>query len=165
MPKIIGIGGCSRSGKSSLAHHIKEKLADKRVLLLDMDAFVHPASEIPKIRDRTDWERPESVDFERLIQAIKDSKDYDTIVVEGILIFANETLRKLFDTTIHVEISKDTFLARRRLETRWGDEPEWFLEHVWKSYLRHGQFPEADFVLSGKAPTSMPVISEILERC
>ena len=71
MSRIIGIGGCSRSGKSTLARRIKERFSDLCVLILDMDDFVLPKDQIPKIKDRTDWELPASVDFKKLIQANK----------------------------------------------------------------------------------------------
>lgn len=163
MPHIIGIGGCSRSGKSSLAQSIKDQLPSRQVLLLDMDDFVLPASEIPKIKDRTDWERPESVDFIQLCQTIKEqTDDHDLIVVEGILVFAHQELRKLFDVTIWMPISKKTFMKRRAEETRWGDEPDWFVEHVWKSYIRYGQYPGADFIVSGEEEVSHEVLNKIV---
>lgn len=165
MPKIIGIGGCSRSGKSSLARQINDALDNNRVLLLDMDDFVLPASEIPKINDRTDWERPESVDFRQLVQTIKDNEDYDVIVVEGILIFANQELVELMDTKIWMQISRKAFLERRKKETRWGEEPDWFLDHVWDSYIKYGQYPEADHTISGEEKISQELTDEILAIC
>ena len=165
MPKIIGIGGCSRSGKSSLAQKIKERLQEKRVLLLDMDDFVLPESRIPRIKDRVDWERPESVNFEGLIQTIKDHQaSYDIIVVEGILIFANDELLRLFDTTVHIQISKQTFLKRRQKETRWGNEPDWFISHVWDAYLKYGQLGTADFTLSGEESIPNFMVDSIIKK-
>ncbi|MEP1035002.1 hypothetical protein [Ekhidna sp.] len=160
---MIGIGGCSRSGKSSLAYEIKEQLHDRKVVLLAMDNYVFPESQIPKIKDRIDWESPESVNFEQIMRTIEDCKYYDVIVIEGILIFADESLRKQFDTTVWMQISKETFLARRRNETRWGDEPDWFLEHVWESHLQYGQFPEADFVVSGEEEISLEVLNRLVK--
>ncbi len=165
MPKIIGIGGCSRSGKSRLARRIKEQLSSKKVLLLDMDDYVLPESQIPKIRDRTDWERPESVNYQKLIEIINEKKsNYDLIVVEGILVFNNSALNKLFDKTIWMQISKETFLERRREESRWGSEPAWFLEHVWESHLRFGRHPTADFVISGEGEAPSTVIKAIIHH-
>lgn len=164
MPIIIGIGGCSRSGKSSLARQIRDYSVDKRVLILDMDDFVFPESKIPKIKGRTDWERPESVDFKSLGRTIESEIDnHDVIIVEGILVFANLKLLELYDTKVWIQISKETFLNRRKMETRWGDEPDWFLEHVWESHQRYGQFPKADFVLSGEEEIANSVIHTILQ--
>ncbi|MEO9869553.1 nucleoside/nucleotide kinase family protein [Ekhidna sp.] len=165
MINVIGIGGCSRSGKSVLAQQIKDHLFNKRVLLLDMDDFVFPEENIPKIKDRTDWECPGSVDFNRLYSTIKNHQDsYDLIVVEGILAFANKSLMLFYDSTIWIQLSKETFLTRRKKETRWGDEPDWFITHVWDSYLHYGQWPEADFILSGEKEISKTALNEIVRR-
>ncbi len=138
--KIIGIGGVSRSGKSILARKL-EKAIHGTVLVLSQDDFTRPISEIPLIQDRTDWEQPDSIDFERLIAHIRDQKNsFEFIIVEGLLAFANEELNTLYGMTILLTISKETFLARRKKETRWGKEPDWYLEHVWESYLRSGEF-------------------------
>lgn len=163
MAHIIGIGGPSRSGKSSLALEMKNRLSNRKVLLLDMDDFVFSEDKIPRIKGRADWECPESVNFERMIRIMKESKDSDFIVVEGILIFTNKELRKLLDTTIQIEISKQTFLQRRRQETRWGNEPDWYLEHVWESYLKHGQYKNADLVISGEKPFIKEDLATVLE--
>ena len=164
MCTLIGVGGCSRSGKSSLALKIKDQLSDSRVLLLDMDDFVFSETHIPPIRDRVDWERPESVNFNQIVASIEENQDsYDVIIVEGILVFANQQLKDLFHTTIKIKISKETFIRRRKREVRWGEEPDWYLEHVWDSYLTFGQYPEADFILSGEKVISKENLDEIID--
>lgn len=161
MAKVIGIGGCSRSGKSSLAQQISNYLSDKKVLLLDMDDFVFPEVNIPRIKDRTDWERPEAVDFDRLCSTIKNQQHYDLIVVEGILVFAEEQLIGQLDTTVFMEITKELFKERRSKETRWGHEPNWFIDHVWNSHLLYGQYPNADFVIIGAEKVSQKMLFKI----
>ncbi len=164
MSRIIGIGGCSRSGKSTLARRIKERFSDLRVLILDMDDFVLPEDQIPKIKDRADWELPTSVDFKKLIQAVKTNQDHDIIIVEGILIFANTALLELFDTTISIEISKETFLVRRKRETRWGEEPDWFIEHVWESHLKYGTYKKTDIIVSGENQITSEVLNDVINN-
>ncbi|MEP0986651.1 hypothetical protein [Ekhidna sp.] len=165
MSFIIGIGGVSRSGKSSLAQKIKDRLSDRQVLLLDMDDFVFSASDIPKINGKTDWERPESVDFNQILSEVQNSRrNYDIIIVEGILAFANDALRSGYDLTIQIQLSKETFLLRRKKEQRWGDEPDWYLEHVWDSYLKWGQFQEADMQLSGEEELSESLLSSLIKE-
>ena len=165
MSLVIGIGGPSRSGKSILASKMKDQLSNKKVLLLDMDDFVFPMEAIPKIKGYTDWEHPGSMDFDLIISKIKKNKDnHDFIIVEGILAFANEALRRFYNLTISMQITKEIFLKRRVEETRWGEEPKWYLEHVWESYLRYGQYPEADFVLRGENEIPEDAINRILSR-
>ncbi|MEQ9467646.1 MAG: hypothetical protein RLN88_09550 [Ekhidna sp.] len=165
MAHIIGIGGASRSGKSTLARKLKEALAPKQVLLLDMDNYVFPENEVPHIQGHPDWEVPESIDYEWVIATIDDNEpDYDFIIVEGILAFANETLRARYDLTVFMEISKATYVKRRKLETRWGKDPEWYIEYVWEAHLKYGQYGSADFVLSGETPIQDADLKRILRK-
>lgn len=164
MASILGIGGVSQAGKSTLAKQLVKRAKRKRVLVLDMDDYVLPEHAIPSYRGLTDWDRPESVDYERIITKITENRDaYDLIILEGILIFANEDLRTLFDYTIHMSISKETFLKRRSKVVRWGLEPHWYLEHVWDSWLQYGQFPQADLQLVGEKDIKKKVQKMILK--
>lgn len=164
-PKVIGISGPSQSGKSTLARQLQDHLIPKKVSVLDMDEYVLPEASIPKIKDRTDWEVPESVDYERMLKVIGNQElASDFIIVEGILVFAHQKLSQLFDLSILVEISKETFLERRSKETRWGDEPQWYLEHVWDSWLKYGQHSNVDIKASGEDIFSDQSIKSIAER-
>jgi nicotinamide/nicotinate riboside kinase len=151
MAKIIGIGGASRSGKSSLAKKLKDHFASKRVWILDQDDFVKPDDQLPKIQDRIDWEHPESIDLPSLLSEIAiASKNNDIVIIEGLLAFYFDELNARYDYSIFVQISKETFIFRRQQETRWGTEPKWYVEHVWISHLIFGQFAEADLTISGE---------------
>lgn len=151
MARIIGIGGVSRSGKSTLARKLKEALLPKQVLSVDMDQYVFPQEEVPKINGHPDWEVPESINYRKVLDTIEENDpNHDFIIVEGILAFANPTLKELYDVTVYMEISEATYLERRRQETRWGKDPEWYIEYVWEAHLKYGQFHKADFVLSGE---------------
>jgi nicotinamide/nicotinate riboside kinase len=139
---IIGIGGVSRSGKTTLALEMKASYEAKghRVVVLHQDDFVQPEDKIPLIHDRIDWECPASMDFERLHAAITEAAQRaDYVIAEGILVFYDPKVNALFDERILLEIDRDTFLERRALETRWGVEPLWFREYVWESYLKYGK--------------------------
>jgi uridine kinase len=163
MAHIIGIGGVSRSGKSTLARRLKEKLKHRKALLIDMDEYVLPESELPKIKGHADYEVPESIDYDRIIALLKTSDSvYEIIIVEGILAFANEKLNQLYDMTICMEISKSTYLDRRKVETRWGKDPSWYLEHVWDAHQKFGLCPHADFVFSGEEEVTEDDLSNIL---
>jgi uridine kinase len=64
---------------------------------------------------------------------------YQHVITEGLLNFWDEELDALFDRRLLCSIKKDIFFDRRLQEKRWGFEPKWFVEHVWRSYLRYGQ--------------------------
>jgi nicotinamide/nicotinate riboside kinase len=139
---VVGIGGVSRSGKTSLAFLIKRLLEERgeTAVVISQDDFVFAENLIPKIKHRTDWECSESIDFQRYRKEIVDKMTtHQHVITEGLLNFWDAETDNLFDRRIFVTINKDIFLSRRSEEKRWGFEPKWFVEHVWKSYLKYGQ--------------------------
>ncbi|OEK00348.1 hypothetical protein BFP97_01950 [Roseivirga sp. 4D4] len=135
MAKLILIGGVSRSGKSRLAKALQLDLPNAHVF--HQDEFVLPDDQIPPIRDRIDWERPESMDWNRLLDAYElANTKYEYIIIEGIFAFSNAKLNQSSDFTVLLTLDKEKFLERRKKEKRWGKEPDWFIEHVWKSHER-----------------------------
>lgn len=133
MAKLILIGGVSRSGKSSLAKALQQDLSNATIL--HQDEFVLPHDQIPKVRDRIDWERPESIDWDALLIAYSSGRDkHQYIIIEGIFAFSNLTLNRIADFTVLLTLDKEQFFERRKVEHRWGEEPNWFIEHVWKSH-------------------------------
>lgn len=139
---VIGIGGASRSGKSFLARQLaaEYKAAGKSVLVLDQDDFAFPEDELPRIRDRADWDHPLSLDFRRLQEHIRAARArYEVVLVEGILVFFDLEVNDLFDRRIFLVLDKVRFWERRKRETRWGEEPDWYLEHVWEAHLKYGR--------------------------
>lgn len=139
---IIGIGGVSRSGKTTRALELKTTYEQegKTVAVLHQDDFTQPKRLIPRIRYKIDWEHPGSMDFRRLEKAILEAREkYDIVIAEGILVFYDPAVDALFDERILLEIDRDTFMERRAKEIRWGREPRWYLEYVWESYLRWGK--------------------------
>jgi len=143
MGKIIGIGGVSRAGKTSLAHRIREWFNNDEVKILHQDDFIIPKSAMPLVKGQIDWERPESIDFEAFYDEILKAKDkYDYIVAEGLMVYWNPLVYNLFDKKIFIEISKQTFLSRKTIDMRWENEPGWYIEHIWNSHFVYGRVPE-----------------------
>ena len=139
----IGIGGVSRAGKTTLSNYIQSLYPKKKSLIIPMDEYVIDEDKIPRIKDRIDWETPASVDYEKIKEKIKESVEaYDLVITEGILIFYSEELNRLFDKRIFLDIPKSLFYLRRHSDKRWGEEPKWYLDYVWESYLNYGQLKE-----------------------
>jgi uridine kinase len=150
-PLLIGIAGGTGSGKTTIATKLVEALPAGRALLLQQDAYYRDLSHLtPAQRDLINYDEPDAIENERLAQdlsALKaghavDGPLYDfathtrrretrrleacTIVVtEGILLFAVEAVRELFDLRIYVETPDDVRLLRRisrdLSERRWPD--------------------------------------------
>ncbi len=137
-PFIIGIAGGTGSGKSTLAKRLQETLGIK-VCVIEQDCYYKDLSDLPlSEREKTNFDHPNSIDFEKLytdVLALKQGKSIskplysfkthcrteghetvecgDVLVVEGILIFADERLRNLFDLKIFVETEDDVRILRR----------------------------------------------------
>ena len=146
---IIGICGTSQAGKSQLAKDLHQALVARNIAteLIEIDLYIVEENLIPKIQDRIDWEDPTSIDWPKILDAI-DQSTAEVIIVEGIFAFQPQ-LASLYTTKVLLKVDYDTYFKRRRLETRWGEEPEWYLEHVWNSNLILADQAKADIVLDG----------------
>lgn len=139
---IIGIGGASRSGKSTLALQLQAEYEAQglSVAVFHQDNFAFPESQLPHIRDHLDWDRPESMDFRRLEADMMHAIErVEVVIAEGILIFYDPQINRLFNRRIFIEIDKALFLEHRAQETRWGQEPDWYADYVWECHLRWGR--------------------------
>ncbi|RXR18340.1 uridine kinase [Flavobacterium amnicola] len=136
---IIGIAGGTGSGKTTVVHQIMNELPETEVGIISQDHYYRETSDL-SLEDRTkiNFDHPRSIDFELLVQHLKDLKDGkpidqpvysfvkhnrtgDTIhthprkvmIVEGILILTNPELREMFDIKIYVHADSDERLIRR----------------------------------------------------
>ena len=137
---FIGIGGVSRSGKSTMAGTVRELYPQKRVVILSQDDFVFPTHRIPRIGGEIDWECPESMDFESFYNALVSAQqEADLVVGEGILVFYTPALDRLFNRKIFITITESEFRHRKITDHRWGAFPDWYIDHIWTSYERFGK--------------------------
>lgn len=130
---VIGIGGISQSGKSTLTRELKKKLSSQglSVKVFEIDHYTIEKDQIPSIKDRLDWEHPESIDWERLVTQIQKATA-DVVLIEGIFAF-DTRLVSFYSKKILIEVDHSTFMERRKKEIRWGEEPLWYLDHVWET--------------------------------
>ena len=168
---IIGIGGGTGSGKTSLAKGILAEYGEGEVVVIEQDSYYNDLSHI-FYEERVDqnYDHPDSIDidlFESHLQQLLDGKtiaiptyDFSThvrmdkttpitqhhvIVVEGILALHYPQLRKLFTIKIFVDTPADIRFIRRL--TRDIHERGRTPESVNKQYLStvrpmHEQFVE-----------------------
>jgi len=138
-PLVIGIAGGSGSGKTTLAHMVLDRVGRERIAYLPHDAYYKDLADLPpNQRMAINFDHPDSLDTELLIQHVLQLKDYQpvdlpvydfkhhtrtsefthiepkpVIMVEGILIFADKTLRQLLDVKVFVDTDSDIRLIRR----------------------------------------------------
>jgi uridine kinase len=136
---IIGIAGGTGSGKTTVVHQIMNELPETEVGIISQDSYykANPGLSYEE-RSNINFDHPRAIDFELLVQHLKDLKNGkaidqpvysfvthnrtdDTIhthprkvmIVEGILILANAELRDMFDVKIYVHADSDERLIRR----------------------------------------------------
>lgn len=141
MPKklIIGIGGVSRSGKTTLAEQLLKLFPDRTKAVINQDEYIHSAFQMPLIEDQLDWEDPASLDFQQMYYDITWlGENVEVLIVEGLFAFFYPELRERYTKKILVEIDYQTFLKRKQEDTRWGEVPDWYFRHIWNSYHKFG---------------------------
>jgi uridine kinase len=136
---IIGICGGTGSGKTTVARKIVEAIGEDKVLLLAQDAYYKDSSHLPfGQRVELNFDHPDAIDSGLLMEHLDLLKRgqpvsqpiYDfsrhirqtetrqlepkpIVIVEGILIFENETLCRHFDLKVFVEADPDVRFIRR----------------------------------------------------
>jgi uridine kinase len=137
---IIGIAGASGSGKSLLAKTIVDEIGSDRVVVISEDSYYKDLSGMSLAeRAKLNFDHPDAFDHALLaqhLQALKDHKSIDIpvydfvthsrtnktvhvdshksiVVLEGILLFVDPTVRKMMDIRIYVDTSLDIAFIRR----------------------------------------------------
>lgn len=138
-PIIIGIAGGTGSGKTTVANVILDAVGRDRIAYLPHDAYYRDLTDLPPAQKaEVNFDHPNSLETELMIEHVKELKsghsvdipiyDFSThsrteetirvepqrvIIVEGILIFAEPDLRKLFDVKLFVDADPDIRFIRR----------------------------------------------------
>lgn len=140
--KFIGISGGTGAGKSTLCTSLQNKYPD-RIGLIQLDDYFKPPIEAPKIGDIVNFDHPESLYLDKLINdLIELSKGNSVIVntkneklnpeykntnkripvefspkpimlVEGFLVLHDEKIREMLTTSIWLEIDHNKRWSRR----------------------------------------------------
>jgi uridine kinase len=162
-PIIIGVGGRSCSGKSTVIKKLEEKYKGE-FLHINQDKFFKVKAD--------NWERPEALRFDRLIYSASKLKQGQSthipshrwteifdrkvkpkrvIIIEGYLLFVNKELNKLFDKKIWVDISDQNILWRRTLRDENTSGVEYTMNVVIPESKKYEipQRKEADIILDG----------------
>jgi uridine kinase len=135
----IGIAGGSGSGKTTVARVLMQRLEANSIAYLPHDSYYRDLATLPREqRARINFDHPDSLDTPLLIEhvtklqrgeaiqmpvydfathtrtdSVKIVQPKRVILVEGILIFVEEALRKLMDVRIFVDTPDDVRLIRR----------------------------------------------------
>jgi uridine kinase len=138
-PFVIGIAGGTGSGKTTVANAIVKRVGAERIAFLPHDAYYRDFADLPKdALDGKNFDHPDSLETGLLVRDLRTLRqglavempvyDFKThrraketrrveprkvILVDGILIYVEPELRKLFDVKIFVDTDSDIRLIRR----------------------------------------------------
>lgn len=136
---VVGICGGTGSGKSTLTRGVVQSLPADSVALLEQDHYYRDHSDRSvEERGALNFDHPDAVDMPLLIEHVRRLRageavarpTYDfsrharaketvavvprpLVIIDGILIFANETLRGLIDFKVFVDADADIRFIRR----------------------------------------------------
>lgn len=171
---VVGIGGGTGSGKTTLADLIRKRMGMGSIAFLAHDAYYRDQKHLtPEERAKVNYDHPDSLETDLMVRHIQQllrgqaiempvydfsthSRKTETvhvspkpvILVEGILIFVEKELRDLFDMKIFVDTDADIRLIRRLL--RDIQERGRTLQSVVDQYLRTVRPMHLEFVDASK---------------
>ena len=139
MSILIGVAGGTGSGKTSFASRLLERLGPQRCVTVAQDSYYKDGSALSaEARAAINYDHPDAFDTSLLIQDLRDLKagrpvphlTYDhatysrhvltdpltprpVVLLEGILILAEEPLRRLMDIKLFIDTDADVRILRR----------------------------------------------------
>ena len=138
-PLVIGVAGGTGSGKTTVVQEIVKALDSKDVIVLQHDSYYRDRSHLPlEERSTINYDHPDALETDLFVLHLKQlvagksvkvpAYDFSThtrrqeinkvsparvIIVEGILIFVDKSLRELMDVKVYVDTDDDERFIRR----------------------------------------------------
>lgn len=135
---IIGIAGGTGSGKTTVVNKIISSLPPGEVAVLPQDSYYRDSSHVPPSeRCHINFDEPASIEWPLLVQQLQELKEgktiqmptysyltctrqpqtievapRDVVIVEGILVLNDPTLREMMDVKVFVDADADERLIR-----------------------------------------------------
>jgi uridine kinase len=173
-PIIIGVAGGTGSGKTTVTQEILRRVGQARIAYIPHDAYYRPLAHLPpNLREQVNFDHPDSLETDLLVEHLElwrsgqaiEVPVYDftthmrtaktvrvepqrVALVDGILVFAEQRLREVFDVKLYVDADADIrFIRRLRRDI---DERGRSMESVVKQYLDTVRPMHLDFVEPSK---------------
>ena len=138
-PFVMGIGGGSGSGKSTIVQELKEKLGSEKMSVIHHDAYYRHRPEFTiEERHKINFDHPDSLETRLMVEHIKqliagnsvEVPIYDfalhlrssetikvtpcqILIVDGILVLNDSQLREMMNLVVFVDVPSDLRFIRR----------------------------------------------------
>src|SRR4029453_11585881 len=139
MSVLVGVAGGTGSGKTSFARKIQDRIGPDLCLILNQDSYYKDGSGLERTAQAViNYDHPDAFDTSLLVQDLRDLKagrpvpclTYDhatysrrvlpdaleprpVLLLEGILVLAEESLRRLMDIKLFIDTDADVRILRR----------------------------------------------------
>ena len=139
MSVLVGVAGGTGSGKTSFARKVLDRIGPEHGLLVAQDSYYKDGSGLePAAQAAINYDHPDAFDTSLLVQDLRDLKagrpvpflTYDhasyarkvlpdpltprpVVILEGILLLAEEPLRRLMDIKLFIDTDADVRILRR----------------------------------------------------
>ncbi|HLC66169.1 MAG TPA: hypothetical protein VJK52_00850 [Candidatus Nanoarchaeia archaeon] len=140
--RVIGLAGGSGAGKSAVAYALRDRYPEV-ISVLHLDDYHKAPIDIPQHQGKLNWDHPDAIDFQQLINDLselhagkiitvetknpKDNPDYHqtrtrvpitiapkpVIILEGFLTLWHPEVRKLLDVSVYLDAPGELRLQRR----------------------------------------------------
>jgi uridine kinase len=138
-PIVIGVAGGSGSGKTTVVRRIMDSLGPEQVTVLDHDRYYRDRNDL-RLEERAalNYDHPDALETDLMVRHVHELKagrtvqvpQYDftrharlaetdqfqprrALIVEGILVFTDPSLRAQMDIKVFVDTDSDTRFIRR----------------------------------------------------
>ncbi|HEX7002867.1 MAG TPA: uridine kinase [Trueperaceae bacterium] len=138
-PLVIGVAGGTGSGKTTVAEAVTDAAGEGQVVVLPQDAYYRAQGDVPRmVREKINYDEPSAFDTELLVEHLdrlvgwkeiarpvydftRDDRSEETItlrpapviVLEGILVLHEPTLRERMTLKVFVDAPPDERFIRR----------------------------------------------------
>jgi len=196
---IVGIAGGSGSGKTTVTRKLLQYLPEDEISVIPLDAYYRDNSHLPlEKRQKLNFDHPDSIEYELLLNHISELrkgftihrpvysylncirqhetveiKPSEVLLVEGILLLNNLTLRDELDIKVFVDADADDRLMRvihRDLEERGRGVQEILYRYAETVKPMHDQYIEpqkrfADLIITrgGENRVAIDVLATMIE--